>query len=82
MNEYTCWEPAWEDYLHSGSRAHTEDEWWGERYEEQAAAEADAMIAAISSADLYEFDSEEDRDAYILEAYEDRLAELAYEKGR
>jgi hypothetical protein len=40
------------------------------------------MIAAISSADLYEFDSAEDRDAYILEAYEERLAELAYEKGR
>lgn len=82
MYEYTCWEPAWEDYLHSGSRANTEDEWWDARYEEQAAAEADAMITAISSADLYEFDSEEDRDAYILEAYEDRLAELAYEKGR
>lgn len=80
MNEYTCWEPAWEDYLHGGFRARAEDEWWGEHYEEQAAAEVDAMTAAIDSADLYEFESEEEREAYILEYYEERMAE-AYEKA-
>ena len=59
-----------------------EDAWWDARWQEREEAETEAMRAAESSADLYEFDSDEDREAYILECYEDRLAELAYEKGR
>lgn len=59
-----------------------ENAWWDHRAEALAAAEADAMIAAIDSAELYEFESEEEREEYILEYYEERLAELAYAKGR
>lgn len=71
----------WEDedeymhYLHGGKRM-SEDEWWDRHCEDEAEAEAEAMAAAERSADLYEFDSDEERDAYIREAYEDRLAEL------
>lgn len=84
MHEYVCWDPEWEQYndpRHGMTPARTEDEYWESRYEAEAADEADAMMAAISSADLYEFDTEEEREAYILEHFEDRMAELAYEKG-
>lgn len=54
-----------------------EDAWWDERWQEREEAETEAMAYAESSAELYEFDSDEEREAYILEAYEDRLAELA-----
>lgn len=59
-----------------------EDAWWDSRWQDRAEAETEAMAYAESSADLYEFDSEDDRKEYIREAYEDRLAELEYEKGR
>lgn len=59
-----------------------EDAWWDARWQERYEAETEAMVYAESSADLYEFDNEDDREEYIREAYEDRLAELAYEKGR
>ena len=54
-----------------------EDAWWDERWQDREEAETEAMAYAEASAELYEFDSDEERDAYILEAYEDRLAELA-----
>jgi hypothetical protein len=53
-----------------------ENAWWDRYMDDRDAAEREAMRDAESSADLYEFDSEEEREAYILEAYESRLAEL------
>lgn len=53
-----------------------EDAWWDRCMADRDAAEREAMRAAESSAELYEFDSEEEREAYIAEVYEDRLAEL------
>ena len=54
-----------------------EDAWWDERWQEREEAETEARAYAEASAELYEFASDEEREAYILEAYEDRLAELA-----
>ena len=56
-----------------------ENAWWDDYCEAKHAAERDAMQAAIDSADLWEFDSEEEREAYIEEVYEERLAELLHE---
>lgn len=53
-----------------------ENAWWDARCDRQIEAEAEAETFANDSAELYEFDSDEEREAYILEAYEERLAEL------
>lgn len=53
-----------------------EDAWWDARCERQIEAEAEAETYANASAKLYEFDSDEEREAYIIEVYEERLAEL------
>lgn len=53
-----------------------ENAWWDRYMEDRDAAEREAMRDAESSADLYEFDSEEEREEYIQETYEDRLAAL------
>lgn len=53
-----------------------ENAWWDRYMEDRDAAEREAMRDAESSADLYEFNTEEEREAYILEVYESRLAEL------
>lgn len=53
-----------------------ENAWWDRYMDDRDAAEREAMRDAESSADLYEFDTEEEREAYILEVYESRLAEL------
>lgn len=53
-----------------------ENAWWDDYCTSKDAAERKAMQMAIDSADLWEFDSEEERDAYIAEYYEDALAEM------
>lgn len=55
-----------------------EDAWWDAHMSAKRNAEAVAMERAISSADLWEFDSDEEREEYI----EERFAELMeeYEK--
>lgn len=72
MHEYLCFDPDYE----GRSRAMSEDEWWDHYCEAQDAAERDAMRAAEDSADLMAFFTEEEREEYIREVYEDRLAEL------
>jgi hypothetical protein len=57
-------------------REDLENSWWDKYCSDKAIAEDMAMQSAIDSADLWEFDSEEERIAYIEEVYEDRLAEL------
>lgn len=54
-----------------------EDTWWDERWQDREEAETEAMDYAESSAELYEFDSDDEREEYIRERYEERLAELA-----
>lgn len=61
-------------------REDLENAWWDAYCTAKDEAEREAMQAAIDSADLWEFDSDEERDAYIEEVYEDRLAELLYEQ--
>lgn len=56
-----------------------EDEWWDAWFDQQEANEAEARRYAENSAELLEFDSEDDRDAYIVETFEQRLAELEAE---
>lgn len=60
-----------------------EDEWWDRRMEAQELAETEAMAAAESSADLLEFDSDEEREAYVEEMFSQRYEELLaeYEKA-
>jgi hypothetical protein len=53
-----------------------ENDWWDDFCVALDGAEKEARAAAEASADLWEFDSEEEREAYIEEVYEDRLAEL------
>lgn len=74
MHEYLCFDPDWERL--NAPPTLSEDEWWDHYCEAQDAAERDAMRAAEDSADLMEFFSEEEREEYIREVYEDRLAEL------
>ena len=60
-------------------REDLESAWWDAYCEAKDNAERDAMRAAIDSADLWEFDSDEEREAYIDEVYADRLADLLHE---
>lgn len=74
MHEYSCFDPDWERL--NTPPTLSEDEWWDHFCDTLDAAEREAMRAAEDSADLMEFESEEEREAYIQEVYEDRLAEL------
>lgn len=57
-----------------------EDAWWDERVTSRRNAERRAMERAMDSADMNEFDSDAERDAYIEQMYDDLLWE--YENGR
>lgn len=74
MHEFICFDPAWEALNRDPSPAN-EDEWWDRHCEEEAAAEADAMTYAEEMAELYEFDSDEEREAYIQETYNRKMEE-------
>lgn len=78
MHEYLCFDPDWER-LHNDRQPKTEDDWWDQFCDTLDAAESEARKAAEDSAELMEFDSDEEREAYIEEVYEDRLAELLHE---
>lgn len=54
-----------------------EDAWWEARWQAREEAETEAMAYAENSAELLEFDSDDEREEYIREMYEERLAELA-----
>lgn len=57
-----------------------EDAWWDEYCTNKDAMEREALRRATDSADLWEFDSEIERDAYIEAEYEALLEEM--ESGR
>lgn len=53
-----------------------EEDWWDSYMDRIHAAEDDAMRAAESYAEMYEFDSESERDEYIAQKYGVLLDEL------
>ena len=79
MRECISIDYDWEDYLHGSPRRMTEDEWWDHYCESQDLLMEEANQAAIDSADLWEFDSEDERDEYIADYITDFLAS---KKGR
>ena len=79
MRECISIDYDWEDYLHGGSRAMSEDEWWDHCCESNDRLMEEANQAAINSSDLWEFDSEDERDEYITDYITDFLAS---KKGR
>lgn len=60
----------------------TEDDYWNDRADALERAERDALESAEMAADLYEFDSEDERDAYIEEYFDSEYQRLCreYEK--
>lgn len=46
-----------------------EDDFWTDYYDAQDEAEREAQESAEMAADLYEWDSEEERDAYIQQEF-------------
>ena len=60
----------------------TEDDYWNDRADALERAERDALESAEMAADLYEFDSEDERDAYIEEYFDSEYKRLfrEYEK--
>ena len=79
MRECISIDYDWEDYLHGSSRRMTEDEWWDHYCESNDRLMEEANQAAINSSDLWEFDSEDERDEYITDYITDFLAS---KKGR
>jgi isocitrate dehydrogenase len=61
----------------------TEDDYWNDRADALERAERDAMESAEMAADLQEFDSEDERDAYIEEYFDSEYQRLCreYEKN-
>lgn len=82
MHEYTCFDPDWEA-LNAHCRFATEDEYWETMYDAKDRADSEARQYAEGMADMIDFDSDEERDAYIEEEYNaeyERLLE-EYEKA-
>ena len=80
MHEYICFDPAWEAY-NAPHRYASEDEYFEARYDALDLAEEEAREYAESMAELIEFDSDEERDAYIEEEFEEEYARLREERG-
>lgn len=61
----------------------TEDDYWNDRADTLDRIEREAMESAEMAADLYEFDSEDERDAYIEEYFDNEYQRLCreYEKN-
>lgn len=61
----------------------TEDDYWNDRADTLERIEREAMESAEMAADLYEFDSEDERDTYIEEYFDSEYQRLCreYEKN-
>ena len=81
MHEYICFDPAWEAY-NAPRRYASDDEYFEARCDALELAERDAMESAEMAAGLYEFDSDDERDAYIEEYFDREYQRLCreYEK--
>lgn len=81
MHEYICFDPDWEAL--NSRRYASEDDYFEAMYDAKDRADTEARQHAESMAELTEFDSDEERDAYIEEEYAaeyERLME-EYEKS-
>lgn len=58
-----------------------EDDFWTDYYDAQDEAEREAQEAAEDAADLQEFDTEEERDAYIQQEFAAEFSRLCEERG-
>lgn len=74
VREYTCIDPDWETY-NAPLRFTSEDDYWNAIGEAHERAEREAMRSAEISAELWEFESDEDRDSYI-----DKMFSAEYER--
>ena len=59
-------------------RRMTEDEWWDAWSDRRNEAEAEAARYAENSAELLEFDSDDEMEEYIDAVYAQKLEELLY----
>lgn len=59
-----------------------EEDFWTDYYDAQAEAEREAQEAAEDAADLEEFDTEEERDAYIQREFVAEFDRLMAENDR
>lgn len=59
-----------------------EDDFWTDYYDAQDEAEREAQESAKMAADLYEWDSEEERDAYIQQEFQVEFDRLMAENDR
>lgn len=60
----------------------SEDDFWNDYYDAQDAAEKEAQRIAESSADLWDFESEEEREQYIAEEFQAEFDRLMAENDR
>lgn len=58
-----------------------EDDFWTDYYDARDEAEREAQEAAEDAADLQEFDTEEERDAYIQREFAAEFSRLCEERG-
>ena len=67
-------------YLYTYKR--TEDDYWNDRADRLERIEREAMESAEMAADLYDFDSDDERDTYIEEYFDNEYQRLCreYEK--
>ena len=61
---------------------HNEDDFWNDYYDAQDAAEKEAQRIAESSADLWDFESDAEREQYIAEEFRAEFARLMAENYR
>ena len=80
MHEFLSIDLAWEAY-NAPRRYDSEDEYFEDHYEALDQADKDAWEHAESMAELLEFDSDEERDAYIKEEYAEEYARICEERG-
>lgn len=77
--EYVSVDLDWERLCCPEPRFATEEDWWTHHCDREAAMESEAHRWAEGICDMYEFDSDEEREAMYWEAYTDRMNELEEE---
>lgn len=75
MYEPICYDPDWERYM-ADPIPKTEDEMWDMIAERQQEAESESLRYAESMADMYDFEDDRERDAYIADKFMERMKEL------
>lgn len=79
MHEFVSVDLDWERLCCPEHHFATEDDWWTHHCDLEAAMEAEAHDYAEGICAMYDFDSDEAREAMYWEAYTDRMKELEEE---